>query len=659
MTYTYNLSGTMVEQVYPSGRVVKNTLKSGGELSAVQSKKNGSLGYWNYADNITYNTAGAVTSMQLGNGRWQSAAFNSRMQPTRIALSKTPGATDLLQLDYTYGTWEGSTTLNLQKNNGNIAKQELTVPTVGSNPGFFAMQLYAYDPLNRISQATELINAGVTWQQTFSYDRYGNRNFNESATTTLPKNCSGAVCPADRKLFNPSISAASNRLNTDQDGDSIADYTFDNSGNTTKMANGLTFTYDAENKQIEVKNSSNVTIGQYWYDGNGQRVKKYVPGTGETTIFVYDAAGKAVAEYSTLLNPTPQVSYLTADHLGSPRINTDQNGAVVSRHDYRPFGEEIATSQRTAALGYAADNNRKQFTGYERDKETGLDFAQARMYGGNFGRFTSVDPAASRIAAPQSHNKYVYVENNPLNSTDPTGETLVINGENANALMDELEQSTGYKLKRCLAVDKKAGCSEVGQVLIDKSRERTKGTGTSTKLADELKRVIENLTDANGKDVTVTMNTAKGDPKKWIDQFHSRTVDVGEMQQLRGAGAASFLAGQLGHVLAEYAAAAVNKANNPGYVDEDGEGNPKTHDTGLAMETAIMSEMDKDSYQTRRGGTPPDVEKGQKEIVYIYDNGTDRKAYIFRLDLDSNRKIIYNITQTIELRTVPSRGVPK
>ena len=37
----------------------------------------------------------------------------------------------------------------------------------------------------------------------------------------------------------------------------------------------------------------------------------------------------------------PQVSYLTTDHLGSPRINTDQNGAVMARHDYQPFGEEI------------------------------------------------------------------------------------------------------------------------------------------------------------------------------------------------------------------------------------------------------------------------------------------------------------------------------
>ncbi|MCV5232188.1 hypothetical protein OFC56_34040, partial [Escherichia coli] len=78
-------------------------------------------------------------------------------------------------------------------------------------------------------------------------------------------------------------------------------------------------------------------------------------------MFVYDAGGKLVAEYSTQVASAQdaKVAYLTADHLGSPRINTDANGAVTSRHDYHPFGEEIGTlaslsgspQPRTAALG--------------------------------------------------------------------------------------------------------------------------------------------------------------------------------------------------------------------------------------------------------------------------------------------------------------------
>ncbi|MBS1795776.1 MAG: RHS repeat-associated core domain-containing protein [Acidobacteria bacterium] len=110
---------------------------------------------------------------------------------------------------------------------------------------------------------------------------------------------------------------------------------------------------------------------------------------------------------------------MTNDHLGSPRINTDENGVVTARHDYQPFGEEI---QRTS---YGADSVRKQFTSYERDNETELDFAQARMYSSKLGRFTAVDPiqvTPTRMNDPQQFNAYIYVRNNPFSYTDPTGE---------------------------------------------------------------------------------------------------------------------------------------------------------------------------------------------------------------------------------------------
>ena len=86
MTYTYNLSGALIEEKYPSGRVVKNVLDNNGDLSIVQSKKNASHGYFGYAKNFTYTAAGAVSPMQLGNGKWESTVFNSRLQPTQIAL---------------------------------------------------------------------------------------------------------------------------------------------------------------------------------------------------------------------------------------------------------------------------------------------------------------------------------------------------------------------------------------------------------------------------------------------------------------------------------------------------------------------------------------------------------------------------------------------
>ena len=57
-----------------------------------------------------------------------------------------------------------------------------------------------------------------------------------------------------------------------------------------------------------------------------------------------------------------------------------------------PLGEEIPAdgNYRTATRGY--NSVRQKFTGYERDGESGLDYAQARYYSSAMGRFTGADP---------------------------------------------------------------------------------------------------------------------------------------------------------------------------------------------------------------------------------------------------------------------------
>ncbi len=283
---------------------------------------------------------------------------------------------------------------------------------------------------------------------------------------------------SNQALTNPTISTSNNRLTS-------TGWTYDSAGNTIGDPDGRSFIYDAENKQVEVKNSSNASIGTYFFDGDGRRVKKYVPSTGETTIFVYDAAGKQIAEYSTIVaNSTDaKVNYLTADHLGSPRINTDVTGAVTARHDYHPFGEEV-TASRTQAE-YTPDTVRKQFTGYERDGETDLDFAQARTYGKNLGRYYSVDPYKivaevqqqkdakkakkmldNYILKPTRWNRYIYVQNNPLIFVDPSGEVEVLTGSAADQkrALQRLRAELGEERWRYVKVGKACvqGCSGSG-----------------------------------------------------------------------------------------------------------------------------------------------------------------------------------------------------
>ena len=182
----------------------------------------------------------------------------------------------------------------------------------------------------------------------------------------------------------------------------------------------------------------------YVYDGEGQRVRKLL---GENTRFVYGMGGQLIMEFAgssgsltkeyvygggSLATIAPNgknslgVQYLTSDLLGTPRVITKADGSVAARHDCKPFGEEIfaGTGGRTTGMGFSAsDGIRKKFTGYERDTETGLDFAQARYYSNTQARFTSPDPLAASASAvnPQSWNRYAYVGNNPLIMTDPTG----------------------------------------------------------------------------------------------------------------------------------------------------------------------------------------------------------------------------------------------
>lgn len=282
--------------------------------------------------------------------------------------------------------------------------------------------------LNRLQSATETVNSQVQWKQTFSYDRFGNKNFDVPNTTTLGS-CAPAVC-------NPSASLSDNRLTGNG---------YDLAGNITADTEGRTFTYDGENRQITATGSN--LSSSYVYDGNGKRVKSYNAVTDQTTIFVYDAEGDLSAEYTLNVPPpaTPTISYLTEDALGSVRVTTNSFGEIKARRDFLPFGDEIFAGygSRNINQKYSsnADDTRKKFATYQRDIETGLDFAQSRYYSPMQGRFTSPDEFKggpdelfdfeedasnnptfyADLTNPQSLNKYQCTYNNPYKYTDKDG----------------------------------------------------------------------------------------------------------------------------------------------------------------------------------------------------------------------------------------------
>ena len=298
-----------------------------------------------------------------------------------------------MSLSYTYGT---SST-----NNGNIT-------SIGySGGGTSFTQDFTYDNLNRLATSQE--QSGSSWTQTNGYDRYGNRTVTAGSGTAL------------------SFSSTTNRITT-------SGYSYDAAGNLTADPSHA-YTYDAENKILKLD-----TVLAYAYDGEGKRVRKYV---GENTRFVYGIGGELLAEYNgstgsitkeylygasgltAVVDPTNGTEYLTPDHLGSPRVVTNSSASVTQRRDFKPFGEEITSGAgRSSGNGWSSSTSpRQKFTGYDRDTESNLDFAEARYMDSSLGRFTNPDPlmASAERRKPQTFNRYTYVNNNPLRLVDPSG----------------------------------------------------------------------------------------------------------------------------------------------------------------------------------------------------------------------------------------------
>jgi RHS repeat-associated protein len=393
MVYTYDLAGNLKTETYPSGRVVTHSYDNAGRLNSVTGQKTGESNK-TYASDLSYKAHGAMGAMKLGNNLWEHANFNTRLQVEEIGIGTASTNSSVLGLAYSYGT---------TNNNGNVRSQTITASNLTLT------QSYEYDELNRLKIAQE--NNGTNWKQTFTYDRFGNRRIDEDPDDTTP----------GLTTENPVLNPANNRI-TPQAGEL---YDYDTAGNLIKDKTGNTYAYDAAGRQVKYNGGASANGGAtYTYDGDGKRVKK-VAGV-VVTVFVYDAMGRLVAEYSSAAAEQNGTQFVTADTLGSPRVVTGANGSVTGRHDYRPFGEEIGSGVggRNTIAGYTATDDLKQkFTGYERDIETGLDYAQARYFSSTQGRFTSPDPllASGRSVRPQTWNRYTYALNNPLRFTDPSG----------------------------------------------------------------------------------------------------------------------------------------------------------------------------------------------------------------------------------------------
>jgi RHS repeat-associated protein len=276
---------------------------------------------------------------------------------------------------------------------------------------------YRYDSVGNIVSMAHVGGSG-NWIRGYSY---ANSN-NQLLGTTLPGDATGQF---------------SGR------------YSYDANGNMLTMPHLPFMLWDHKDQlratQQQVVNNGVGERTYYVYDDGGQRVRKvtedqngrkmreriYLDGV---EIYREFSGGSAVSlERQTLHvmddknlialietrtagsdnSPQQLIRYRYSNHSGSATLELDAQAQIISYEEYFPFG---STSYQ-AVSGQTQTPKRYQFTGKERDDESGLYYHGARYYACWLGRWTSADPLSRSDGA----NRYAYGLNNPITFVDPTG----------------------------------------------------------------------------------------------------------------------------------------------------------------------------------------------------------------------------------------------
>jgi RHS repeat-associated protein len=411
-TYTWDNMGRMTGMNYPlNGPQIVMSYDAMSRLSSETQKncqtwdpnQNWVCNAWYNPATLataTYNFAGQMTALSDYYDSYGSAAlqwnethtYNGMMQLTNITNAPPSGAQSV-NMTYNFSSTQ---------NNGRI---------LSSVDGVTGESVsYTYDSLSRLIAAATTSTGAVQWGNSYTYDGFGNLT---SKVSTLP----GHYAPP----ASPQVDSTTNRARM------IGDNGFDANGNWLGPAVNQTNTWNVENQLIATGGSPSNGDPTYTYDPWGKRVLQYsvTYSNGPSgTLYFYSITGQRLGTYQvTYLNsnnpPLPQSTPLyfggrllaPVDRLGS--VRQGPNGAVA----YFPWGEERTTTS----------DGTDKFATYFRDvtnNGVGQDYANARYYNNNFGRFWSSDPAGLKAAAPSnptSWNRYAYANDDPINMFDPSG----------------------------------------------------------------------------------------------------------------------------------------------------------------------------------------------------------------------------------------------
>ncbi|MGJ5817126.1 RHS repeat domain-containing protein [Paludibaculum fermentans] len=389
--YTYDAEGRLASMKYPDVYNLNGTV---AETGRTLTYFHGPLGLSALRDS-TY---------PIAPGDRVGVVRNAAAQITQMVVYKPDGTSDTESFTYnvlgqlTQASGRGSNIeyrYSATANDGRITSRKDNVS--GEEVS------YQYDQLGRLIAAS---TTGPEWGLAWGYDGFGNR---------LQQNVTKGTAPS--AVFN--VDPATNRMTG-------AGITYDANGNMTGFGTGSgTATYDLFNRMATVT-TGNGTEG-YVYSAANQRIQITRP-TGTVETFFYGLGGELLGVYQRGTKANGHKYFSSASirvwfagrmiGSGANSMVTDRLGSVVRSGteglSYYPYGEQQSGN---------ATADREKFATYTRDEVSGLDYGWNRYYAQHWGRFTTVDPLkeSANLDSPQSFNRYGYVGDDPINSSDPEG----------------------------------------------------------------------------------------------------------------------------------------------------------------------------------------------------------------------------------------------
>ena len=243
-SYEYNGGSQLSKLIYPSGQQVSVNHDDRGRMQSLTYNPGDTSGY---LTGLSYNIAGQVTALTLGNGVAETFGYDTN----RFQLSShtaTKGATSLMNLSFAFNASAG------QMGTGTTAGDTGQLMSItGTINGTTESASYTYDDLGRIVTSNQTSN-GSSAQRKFAYDRWGNR------TTVWPSVLGGTAIQT--VTLAQSGGVPTNQIASVTNNGLTVDYTYDAVGNVTNDG-AHTYQYDAANRIVSVDGGS---TAQYKYD---------------------------------------------------------------------------------------------------------------------------------------------------------------------------------------------------------------------------------------------------------------------------------------------------------------------------------------------------------------------------------------------------------